>query len=78
MKKLFLLKKGNMIFYACLWDFGRYSIEKITKAVGFTVKFFDTLENLENTPAKTDIKKQYSNLGALRPVRFRAVVFALL
>lgn len=26
---------------------------------------------------ETDIKKQYSNLGALRPVRFRAVVFAL-
>ena len=44
MKKLFLLKKGNMIFYACLWDFGRYSIERITKAVGFTVKFFDTLD----------------------------------
>lgn len=43
MKKLFLLKKGNMIFYACLWDFGGYSIERITKAVGFTVKAFDTV-----------------------------------
>jgi hypothetical protein len=57
MKKLFLLKKGNMIFYACLWDFGGYSIERITKAVGFTVKFFDTLENLKKYASKNGYKK---------------------
>lgn len=57
MKKLFLLKKGNMIFYACLWDFGGYSIERITKAVGFTVKAFDTLENLEKYASENGYKK---------------------
>lgn len=57
MKKLFLLKKRNMIFYACLWDFGGYSIERITKAVGFTVKFFDTLENLEKYADENGYKK---------------------
>ena len=46
-----------MIFYACLWDFGGYPIERITKAVGFTVKVFDTLENLEKYASENGYKK---------------------
>ena len=57
MKKLFLLKKGNIIFYACSWDFGGYSIERITKSVGFTVRVFDTLENLEKYASENGYKK---------------------
>lgn len=57
MEKLFLLKKGNMKFYACVWDFGGYSIERITKAVGMTVKFFDTLEVLEQYADENGYKK---------------------
>lgn len=57
MKKLFLLKRGNMVFYACLWDFGGYSIERITKAIGMTVKFFDTLEELKQYAAENGYKK---------------------
>lgn len=47
MKKLYLLKKGNMKFYACLYDFGMYAIDRITKSVGYTVEVFASLEELE-------------------------------
>ena len=67
MKKLFLLKKGNMIFYACLWDFGGYSIERITKAVGFTVKVFDTLENLEKYASENGYKKAIQQPWSIAP-----------
>lgn len=47
MEKLYLLKKGNMKFYACLYDFGMYTIDRITKSVGYTVEVFSNLEDLE-------------------------------
>lgn len=46
-EKIIFTKKGNMKFYACLWDCGMYSIERITKAIGMTVATFETLEDLE-------------------------------
>lgn len=47
MKKLFLLKKGNMKFYACLYDCGMYTVDRITKGFGGTVATFQTLADLE-------------------------------
>lgn len=47
MKKLFLLKKGNVKFYACFYDCGMYAIERITKSIGMTLATFETLEDLE-------------------------------
>ena len=47
MKKLFLLKKGNVKFYACFYNCGMYAIERITKSVGMTLATFETLEDLE-------------------------------
>ena len=37
MRKLFALKNGRLLFYACVWDCGMYSIERITKSFGGTV-----------------------------------------
>lgn len=47
MKKLYLIKKGNKNFYVCSWDCGLYSIERITKSVGCSICFYDTLEEIE-------------------------------
>ena len=47
MKKLYLLKKGNMKFYACLYDCGMYTIDRITKGFGGIVATFQTLEDLK-------------------------------
>ena len=47
MRKLFTLKNGRLIFYACAWDCGMYSIERITKSFGGTVATFETLEELK-------------------------------
>lgn len=47
MEKLFLLKKGNMKFYACFYYCGMYAIERISKNVGMTFATFQTLEDLE-------------------------------
>ena len=43
MRKLFALKNGRFTFYACAWDCGMYSIERITKSFGGTVATFETL-----------------------------------
>ena len=56
MRKLFTLKNGRLVFYACVWDCGMYSIERITKSFGGTVATFETLEELKNTQTKTIIK----------------------
>lgn len=52
MKKLFLLKKRNMKFYACLYDCGLYTIDRITRGFGGTVATFQTLEDLEKYAAE--------------------------
>ena len=57
MKKLFLLKKGNMKFYACFYNCGMYAIERITKSVGMTISTFETLQDLEKYAAENGYKK---------------------
>ncbi len=57
MKKLFLLKKGKMNFYACLYNCGMYAIERITKSVGMTLATFETLEDLEKYATENGYKK---------------------
>lgn len=57
MEKLYLLKKGNMKFYACLYDFGMYTIDRITKSVGYTVEVFSNLEDLELYAKENRYKK---------------------
>lgn len=47
MEKLYVIRKGNMIFNVCKWDCGRYSIDRITKGFGGSVIFKDTLEEIE-------------------------------
>lgn len=57
MKKLFLLKKGNVKFYDCFYNCGMYSIERITKSVGMTLATFETLEDLEKYAAENGYRK---------------------
>lgn len=57
MKKLFLLKNGNMKFYACLYNCGLYTIDRISKGFGGTVAAFDTLEELEEYAKLNNYKK---------------------
>lgn len=57
MKKLFLLKKGNVKFYACFYDCGMYTIDRITNGFGGIVATFETLEDLERYAAKNGYKK---------------------
>ena len=57
MRKLFLLKKGRMNFYACLYDCGMYTIDRITKGFGGIVTTFETLEELEKYAAENGYKK---------------------
>lgn len=57
MKKLFLLKKGNMRFYACLYDCGMYTIDRIANGFGGIVATFQTLQNLEKYATKNGYKK---------------------
>ena len=56
MKKLYLLKKGNMKFYACLYDCGTYTIARITKGFGGTLATFDTLVYLEKYASENGYK----------------------
>lgn len=58
MKKLFLLKKGNMKFYACFYNCEMYAIERITKSVGMTLATFESLQDLEKYAAENGYKKQ--------------------
>lgn len=57
MKKLFLLKKWNMKFYACLYDCGMYTIDRISKGFSGIVTTFETLEELEKYAAENGYKK---------------------
>ena len=57
MRKLFLLKKGRINFYACLCDCGMYTIDRITKGFGGIVTTFETLEELEKYAAENGYKK---------------------
>lgn len=54
MEKLFLLKKGNMKFYACFYDCVMYAIERMTKNVGMT---FETLQDLEKYAFENGYRK---------------------
>lgn len=47
MKKLYMVKKRNSRFYVCEYECGLYTIDKITKSVGYTVKGFGNLKDLE-------------------------------
>ena len=56
MRKLFILKSGRFVFYACVWDCGMYSIERITKSFGGTVATFKTLEELKKYAKENNYK----------------------
>ena len=56
MRKLFTLKNGRLVFYACVWDCGMYSIERITKSFGGTVATFETLEELKKYAKENNYK----------------------
>lgn len=57
MTKLYMIKKGNSKFYACKYNCGMYTIDKITKSVGYTVKCFESLESLEKWAGENGYKK---------------------
>ena len=57
MEKLFLLKKGKMMFYVCLYSCGMYTIDRITKGFGGIVATFQTLEDLEKYTNENGYKK---------------------
>ena len=56
MRKLFTLKNGRLVFYACVWDCGMYSIERITKSFGGTVATFETVEELKKYAKENNYK----------------------
>ena len=56
MRKLFTLKNDRLVFYACSWDCGMYSIERITKSFGGTVATFETLEELKKYAKENNYK----------------------
>lgn len=56
MRKLFTLKNGRLTFYACVWDCGMYSIDRITKSFGGTVATFETLEELKKYAKENNYK----------------------
>lgn len=47
MEKLYKLKKGNKFFYACRYDCGLFTIDRITKGFGGSVACFNSLEDLQ-------------------------------
>ena len=57
MEKLFLLKKGNMIFFACRYDCGMYTIERNNKCFCGIVATFQTLEDLERYAKQNGYKR---------------------
>lgn len=46
-----------MKFYACLYDCGMYTIDRIANGFGGIVATFETLQNLEKYAAKNGYKK---------------------
>lgn len=46
-----------MNFYACLYDCGMYTIDRIVKGFGGTVETFETLDELEKYAAENGYKK---------------------
>lgn len=57
MEKLFLLKKGNINFFACRYDCGMYTIERNNKYFGGIVATFQTLEDLERYAKQNGYKR---------------------
>ena len=57
MKKLFAVRKGHEKFFACKYDCDFYTIDKITKSVGYTVVVKDSLEDLEDWMKENGYKK---------------------
>lgn len=57
MTKLYMIKKGSSKFYACKYDCGMYTIDKITKSVGYTLKTFKSLSELERWASENGYKK---------------------
>lgn len=57
MTKLYMIKKGNSKFYACKYDCGLYTIDRITKGFGGTIKAFNSLEELETWANENGYKK---------------------
>lgn len=47
MIRLYRLKKGNKIFYACKYDCGLFTIDRITSGFGGSVACFESLEDLQ-------------------------------
>lgn len=47
MEKLYKLRKGNKFFYACKYNCGLFTIDRITKGFGGSVACFDSLEDLQ-------------------------------
>lgn len=47
MEKLYKLKNGNKFFYACRYDCGLFTIDRITKGFGGSVACFNSLEDLQ-------------------------------
>lgn len=56
-EKIIFIKKGRINFYACLYDCGMYTIDRITKGFGGIVATFETLEELEKYAAENGYKK---------------------
>ena len=46
-----------MKFYACLYDCGKYTIDRITKGFGEIVATFETLQDLEKYADENGYKK---------------------
>lgn len=57
MEKLYQLKKGNKIFYACKYDCGLFTIDRITKGFGGSVACFDSLEDLQEYAESNGYKR---------------------
>ena len=57
MEKLFLLKKERMNFYACLYDCGMYTIDRITKGFSGIMATFETLDDLEKYADENGYRK---------------------
>lgn len=74
MRKLFLLKKGRINFYACLYDCGMYTIDRITKGFGGIVTTFETLEELEKYAAENGYKKHNNRRRGCTPEPLPAAV----
>ena len=65
MEKLYQLKKGNKIFYACKYDCGLFTIDRITKGFGGSVACFNSLEDLQSYALENGYKSIQGGISAL-------------